>query len=118
MWCSLRCQHCVASLGCECDARLPRGGDEREGAANCCGSTRGAQVLGAETGRTMSRYFSATARPSRVARYASISTSIGAITNRSVTSLIAARRRPVSYTHLRAHETDSYLVCRLLLEKK
>src|SRR5665647_3791891 len=31
-------------------------------------------------------------------------------------------RRPsteaVSYTHLRAHETDSYLVCRLLLEKK
>src|SRR5680860_1827838 len=25
---------------------------------------------------------------------------------------------PVSYTHLRAHETDSYLVCRLLLETK
>src|SRR5665647_1098378 len=24
---------------------------------------------------------------------------------------------PVSYTHLRAHETDSYLVCRLLLAK-
>src|SRR5680860_941166 len=24
--------------------------------------------------------------------------------------------KPVSYTHLRAHETDSYLVCRLLLE--
>src|SRR5680860_392303 len=24
----------------------------------------------------------------------------------------------VSYTHLRAHETDSYLVCRLLLAKK
>src|SRR5664279_6363612 len=24
----------------------------------------------------------------------------------------------VSYTHLRAHETDSYLVCRLLLEKQ
>src|SRR5665647_3581066 len=23
---------------------------------------------------------------------------------------------PVNYTHLRAHETDSYLVCRLLLE--
>src|SRR5665647_3567161 len=30
----------------------------------------------------------------------------------------AAGRIPVSYTHLRAHETDSYLVCRLLLEKK
>src|SRR5665647_3110397 len=28
------------------------------------------------------------------------------------------QRKPVSYTHLRAHETDSYLVCRLLLEKK
>src|SRR5665647_3879201 len=27
-------------------------------------------------------------------------------------------RTSVSYTHLRAHETDSYLVCRLLLEKK
>src|SRR5665647_3106276 len=26
------------------------------------------------------------------------------------------RKLPVSYTHLRAHETDSYLVCRLLLE--
>ena len=26
--------------------------------------------------------------------------------------------KPVSYTHLRAHETDQYLVCRLLLEKK
>src|SRR5664279_3599573 len=25
---------------------------------------------------------------------------------------------PVSYTHLRAHETDSYLVCRLMLDKK
>ena len=28
------------------------------------------------------------------------------------------RSNAVSYTHLRAHETDSYLVCRLLLEKK
>src|SRR5680860_1614933 len=27
-------------------------------------------------------------------------------------------QNPVSYTHLRAHETDSYLVCRLLLETK
>src|SRR5680860_1386720 len=26
--------------------------------------------------------------------------------------------KAVSYTHLRAHETDSYLVCRLLLETK
>ena len=28
------------------------------------------------------------------------------------------RRKPVSYTHLRAHETSLHLVCRLLLEKK
>ena len=31
---------------------------------------------------------------------------------------IGGNETPVSYTHLRAHETDSYLVCRLLLEKK
>ena len=49
-----------------------------------------------------------------------------------ISDLCHARREPVfitkngygdlvvtvSYTHLRAHETDSYLVCRLLLEKK
>mgnify|MGYP007068845936 CR=1 FL=1 len=29
-----------------------------------------------------------------------------------------ARHIPVSYTHLRAHETPEHLVCRLLLEKK
>src|SRR5678816_574059 len=28
------------------------------------------------------------------------------------------RTVPVSYTHLRAHETPEHLVCRLLLEKK
>ena len=28
------------------------------------------------------------------------------------------RVTPVSYTHLRAHETPEHLVCRLLLEKK
>src|SRR5450756_260962 len=31
---------------------------------------------------------------------------------------VAARPAPVSYTHLRAHETRHDLVCRLLLEKK
>src|SRR5678816_4677626 len=30
----------------------------------------------------------------------------------------ARRCCPVSYTHLRAHETPEHLVCRLLLEKK
>src|SRR5665647_2187874 len=33
-------------------------------------------------------------------------------------TMISGEANPVSYTHLRAHETDSYLVCRLLLEKK
>src|SRR5664279_3063780 len=33
-------------------------------------------------------------------------------------TVVRDTRGPVSYTHLRAHETDSYLVCRLLLEKK
>src|SRR5680860_329398 len=37
---------------------------------------------------------------------------------RATPSSSRVERRPVSYTHLRAHETDSYLVCRLLLEKK
>src|SRR5665254_20 len=33
-------------------------------------------------------------------------------------SWIIERPLPVSYTHLRAHETPEQLVCRLLLEKK
>src|SRR5665647_1898450 len=36
----------------------------------------------------------------------------------SFTYSLKMRLTAVSYTHLRAHETDSYLVCRLLLEKK
>src|SRR5665647_3829283 len=36
----------------------------------------------------------------------------------AATFLLCSAYTPVSYTHLRAHETDSYLVCRLLLEKK
>eukprot|EP00658_Telonema_sp_P-2_P001214 TRINITY_DN10467_c0_g2_i1.p2 TRINITY_DN10467_c0_g2~~TRINITY_DN10467_c0_g2_i1.p2 ORF type:complete len:167 (+),score=56.78 TRINITY_DN10467_c0_g2_i1:183-683(+) len=32
--------------------------------------------------------------------------------------LAIAAAEPVSYTHLRAHETPEHLVCRLLLEKK
>ena len=32
--------------------------------------------------------------------------------------IVRAQMTPVSYTHLRAHETPEHLVCRLLLEKK
>src|SRR5678815_5967452 len=37
---------------------------------------------------------------------------------RKALRFFAERRIPVSYTHLRAHETPEHLVCRLLLEKK
>src|SRR5665647_3820362 len=40
------------------------------------------------------------------------------VSGRNATVIHPHSFRPVSYTHLRAHETDSYLVCRLLLEKK
>ena len=38
--------------------------------------------------------------------------------DRLLKSLDGERAEPVSYTHLRAHETVLDLVCRLLLEKK
>eukprot|EP00658_Telonema_sp_P-2_P074800 TRINITY_DN64096_c0_g2_i1.p1 TRINITY_DN64096_c0_g2~~TRINITY_DN64096_c0_g2_i1.p1 ORF type:complete len:133 (-),score=24.04 TRINITY_DN64096_c0_g2_i1:62-460(-) len=37
---------------------------------------------------------------------------------RMMTHLVGWITAPVSYTHLRAHETPEHLVCRLLLEKK
>src|SRR5674536_187919 len=36
----------------------------------------------------------------------------------AVQEAVTQRLKPVSYTHLRAHETPEHLVCRLLLEKK
>eukprot|EP00657_Telonema_sp_P-1_P007356 TRINITY_DN27171_c0_g1_i1.p1 TRINITY_DN27171_c0_g1~~TRINITY_DN27171_c0_g1_i1.p1 ORF type:complete len:269 (-),score=147.71 TRINITY_DN27171_c0_g1_i1:112-918(-) len=39
-------------------------------------------------------------------------------TSTMIENLVAQRRKAVSYTHLRAHETVLDLVCRLLLEKK
>ena len=45
--------------------------------------------------------------------------SLGAIIERAHKSAAAGEVvGPVSYTHLRAHETPEHLVCRLLLEKK
>ena len=38
--------------------------------------------------------------------------------NRAESDVEHQRSNPVSYTHLRAHETDQDLVCRLLLKKK
>src|SRR5678815_4986973 len=35
-----------------------------------------------------------------------------------LSELLPLHAKPVSYTHLRAHETPEHLVCRLLLEKK
>src|SRR5660398_131570 len=42
----------------------------------------------------------------------------GTIQERSRIILKPVFIKPVSYTHLRAHETKANLVCRLLLEKK
>ena len=41
-----------------------------------------------------------------------------AVLSRSGASMEMMCEKPVSYTHLRAHETGRNLVCRLLLEKK
>src|SRR5680860_567002 len=49
---------------------------------------------------------------------AQIDTLILGCTHHSFLKKVISDIMAVSYTHLRAHETDSYLVCRLLLEKK
>ena len=50
---------------------------------------------------------------------ASIAGTLNKKENLAATSLFnPTKRAPVSYTHLRAHETVLDLVCRLLLEKK
>ena len=38
--------------------------------------------------------------------------------NAPVQNIVERYTQPVSYTHLRAHETKANIVCRLLLEKK
>ena len=38
--------------------------------------------------------------------------------NKNKKDMLRVIGNPVSYTHLRAHETPEHLVCRLLLEKK
>ena len=43
---------------------------------------------------------------------------VGGLTKKEAEQLIVDKLKPVSYTHLRAHETRHDLVCRLLLEKK
>src|SRR5674536_102315 len=40
------------------------------------------------------------------------------VTLRHSQFVLVSRTSPMSYTHLRAHETPEHLVCRLLLEKK
>src|SRR5450759_5831165 len=42
----------------------------------------------------------------------------GSVLNSRILWTFSAAYNPVSYTHLRAHETRHDLVCRLLLEKK
>ena len=49
----------------------------------------------------------------RIGVAAALSVNLGVVVH-----ILAAAAGPVSYTHLRAHETEADLVCRLLLEKK
>src|SRR5678816_3140100 len=61
-------------------------------------------------------------RPQKLPRRAIVDEDPAAFTDHDAdVALLAAldvRIDPVSYTHLRAHETPEHLVCRLLLEKK
>ena len=43
---------------------------------------------------------------------------LGLICGIEIHQQLDTAHKPVSYTHLRAHETPEHLVCRLLLEKK
>ena len=54
------------------------------------------------------------------AKFANVQPHSGAQANAAVLMALAepGDTIPVSYTHLRAHETPEHLVCRLLLEKK
>src|SRR5664279_771895 len=74
----------------------------------------------------MDRHRPDTVAIERVFSQLNVRTVMGTAQAAGVVALAAARRgipvawhtpSAVSYTHLRAHETDSYLVCRLLLEK-
>ena len=64
----------------------------------------------------MTRHFSLGSQNSEYPRIFRVT---GANRNaRKLLSTDLVNTKPVSYTHLRAHETRSNLVCRLLLEKK
>ena len=51
-------------------------------------------------------------------RFAAVETVNKDMAPKAISIILLAGIGSVSYTHLRAHETDSYLVCRLLLEKR
>src|SRR5665647_3823406 len=64
------------------------------------------------------RWTAASLSASRCAVASSSTTKWGDLRSRRANATRCFSPPAVSYTHLRAHETDSYLVCRLLLEKK
>src|SRR5680860_1094102 len=96
----------------------PSSGVERlsTSAATCAKTTSTARrnpARSRDRANNSSRDMPATSAPSR-AHTVSAAVRMGAVINVMKT---VNHHPPVSYTHLRAHETDSYLVCRLLLEK-
>eukprot|EP00658_Telonema_sp_P-2_P076119 TRINITY_DN66162_c0_g1_i1.p1 TRINITY_DN66162_c0_g1~~TRINITY_DN66162_c0_g1_i1.p1 ORF type:complete len:103 (-),score=9.17 TRINITY_DN66162_c0_g1_i1:12-320(-) len=70
------------------------------------------QLMRITSERTRSINEGTCSRPSRISHGQSNSKILISISASSIGII------PVSYTHLRAHETPEHLVCRLLLEKK
>src|SRR5665647_3506544 len=96
----------------------PGGGPNAKSTTRCTVSVDSGGLPGL---RVLSRNSPST--PSAMNRACQVQTTDLALPERRMTSAVpqpsaVARMISVSYTHLRAHETDSYLVCRLLLEKK
>src|SRR5665647_3752766 len=80
----------------------------------------GAVLIGAADPKVQNAATYLFARPGDFgsALWGAVSNAYSALFQGAVYDFDAQTFAPVSYTHLRAHETDSYLVCRLLLEKK
>src|SRR5678816_1433262 len=86
-----------------------KGGD----IASAFGGSSSQTAFGARSGATLlTRVTTVTA-----ALFMILALTLSALGQRGPASVVSGAPTPVSYTHLRAHETPEHLVCRLLLEK-